>query len=75
MSFVVLAIGAAHAMPPIIGAVVGKSKSAVWIGAALGGVIAFAWGNPAFVAADLVGLGLGTWLGLSMVRNKHVDRA
>lgn len=69
MSFIVFAIGVAHAIPPIIGAVVGKSKTGVMIGAVIGGLIAFAWGNPAFIATDLIGVGLGVWLGLSVVNN------
>ena len=67
MSLTVLLIGAAHALPPVIGAVLGKSKTGVLIGALIGAVIAFASGSPAFVAADLIGVGLGTWLGLSLV--------
>lgn len=70
MSFVVFAIGAAHALPPIIGAIAGQSKKAVLIGTAIGGVIAVASGNPAFIAMDLIGLGAGTWIGFSMIDGK-----
>lgn len=69
MSFVVMAIGAAHAVPPLLGAIVGKSKMGVVIGTAIGAFIAFASGNPAFIAADLFGVGLGAWLGFSIVGN------
>lgn len=69
MSLFVLAIAAGHAVPPIVGAILGKSKSAVYIGSGIASVIAIASGNPAFIAADLVGVGLGTWLGLSMLKN------
>lgn len=67
MSFVVMAIGAAHSIPPIAGAVITKSKVGTIIGAVIAGFIAFASGNPAFVAADLIGVGIGTWLGFAMV--------
>lgn len=67
MSFVVMAIGAAHAIPPIAGAIVTKSKAGTIVGAVIAGFIAFASGNPAFVTADLIGVGIGTWLGLAMV--------
>jgi len=70
MSFLVLAIGAAHAIPPIVGASISKSKPGIVVGALIGGFIALASGNPTFIAADLVGVGLGTWLGFSMVENK-----
>lgn len=66
MSFVVIAIGAAHALPPVVGAAVSKTKAGTIIGAAIGVGVALLSGNPAFIAADLVGVGVGTWLGLSM---------
>lgn len=67
MSLVVMAIGAAHAIPPIVGAIMTKSKGGAVIGGAIGVFIAFASGNPAFVMADLIGVAIGTWLGFSMV--------
>jgi threonine/homoserine/homoserine lactone efflux protein len=70
MSFVVFAIGAAHALPPILGAALGKSKRGVWIGVAIAALIAVASGNPAFVAMDLIGVALGAWMGLSMLEQK-----
>lgn len=66
MSLTVLMIGAAHAIPPIVCAVTTKSKVGVIVGAVIGCVIAFASGNPAFVGADLLGVGVGTWLGFSI---------
>ena len=70
MSFVVLAIGAAHALPPIIGGVMSKKKAGTILGSAIALLIAFASGNPAFIAVDLIGVGIGTWLGLSIVGKK-----
>lgn len=67
MSFVVMAIGVAHAIPPLAGAIITKSKAGTVIGTVIAGFIAFASGNPAFVAADLIGVGIGTWLGITMV--------
>jgi hypothetical protein len=74
MSFVILAIGAAHAIPPIVGAAIGKSKPGVIVGSVIGGLIAFASGNPAFIAADLIGVGLGTWFGFSMIESKSEEK-
>jgi hypothetical protein len=67
MSLFVLVVAAGHAIPPVVGGVIGKSKIAVAIGAIVGGAIAIASGNPVFILADLVGVALGTWLGLSIV--------
>lgn len=70
MSFVVFAIGAAHALPPILGATIGKSKRGVWIGVTIAALIAVASGNPAFVAMDLIGVALGTWIAMSILDKK-----
>lgn len=67
MSLFVLVVVASHAIPPIIGAVIGKSKNSVVVGAVIACAIAIASGSPAFIVADLIGVGLGTWLGFSMV--------
>lgn len=67
MSFVVLAIGAAHALPPILGAAMRKSKRGVWIGVVIAALVALASGNPAFVIMDLIGVALGAWIGLSIL--------
>lgn len=68
MSFTIITIGAAHAIPPIIGAVAGKSKKAVIVGTIIGGLIAIATGKPAFAVIDLIGVGIGTWVGLAIVK-------
>lgn len=73
MSFVVIAIGAAHAIPPVIGALAAKTKVGVVVGSVVGGLIAVASGNPMFIAADLIGLGVGTWLGFSIVGNEQAS--
>ena len=70
MSFVVIAIGAAHALPPIIGGVITKTKAGVIVGAIIGGLISLLSGNSAFIVADFIGVGIGTWLGLSIVGDK-----
>lgn len=67
MSLFVLVVAAGHAIPPVIGAVVGGSKNSVVVGAVIACAIAVASGSPAFIVADLFGVGLGTWLGFSMV--------
>ena len=66
MSFVVLAIAAAYTLPPILGATMGNSKSGLWIGVAIGVLVSLISGNPAFVVMDLIGVALGTWVGLSL---------
>lgn len=71
MSLFVLVVAAGHAIPPIIGAVVGKSKNSVVVGAIIACAIAIASGSPAFIVADLIGVGLGTWLGFSMVSSTN----
>lgn len=71
MSFFVIAIGAAHALPPVIGAVTSKTKAGVVVGAAIGVAIAVLSGNAVFIAADLIGVGLGTWLGLSLLSQRN----
>lgn len=67
MSLFVLVVAAGHAIPPIIGGVIGKSKKWVIVGAVIACAIAIASGSPAFIVSDLVGVGLGSWLGFSMV--------
>lgn len=67
MSLFVLVVAAGHAIPPIIGATAGKTRGAVIIGAIIGGLIAIISGNPLFIVADLLGVGVGTWLGFSIV--------
>ncbi len=69
MSLFVLVVAAGHAIPPIIGALLGKSKNTVVVGAVIACGIAIASGNPVFIVADLVGVGLGTWLGFSILNN------
>ena len=68
MSFIVLAVAAAHALPPIVGAAISKSESGVIAGAVVGGIVAIVFGGAAYVVPDLMGVGLGVWVGLSMVK-------
>ena len=67
MSVVFLAIGAAQALPPILGATTVRSKRGLWVGAAIAILIALASGNPAFIVVDLIGVALGAWIGLSIL--------
>lgn len=69
MSLFVILIAAGHAIPPIIGAVIGKSKNSVLVGALIACAIAVATGSPAFIIPDLLGVGIGAWLGLNIVSN------
>jgi hypothetical protein len=74
MSLLVFAIAAAHATPPVIGAMVGKSKVAVYVGAAIGGLLAIASGNPVYTVADLAGVAFGLWIGLAM-KNEATEKS
>ena len=71
MSFIVLAIAAGHALPPILGAVVGKSESSVIVGAVVGVIIAIAFGSAAYLVPDLMGVALGTWVGFSIIKGEQ----
>lgn len=73
MSLFVLVVAAGHAIPPILGGVIGKSKISVIIGAVIACAIAIASGSPAFILPDLVGVGLGSWLGFSMITSASND--
>ena len=66
MSFVVLAIAAAHALPPILGSMAGKGG--LWIGVAIAVLIALASGNPAYIVMDLIAIAIGTWAGSSILK-------
>lgn len=67
MSDVFLAIGAAHALPPILSATTVRSKRGLWVRAAIAVLIALASGNPAFIVVDLIGVALGACVGLSIL--------
>ncbi|WP_155886519.1 hypothetical protein [Acidovorax sp. JHL-3] len=60
MSLFVIVVAAGHAIPPVIAAALGKSKTTVFIGAGIACAIAVMSGNPAFIATDIIGVGLGT---------------
>lgn len=74
MSLTILALAAAHALPPILGAVIGKSRKAVIIGGIIAGFIGLAAGSPAFAMYDLAGAALGIWIGFEMVSRQSQDR-
>lgn len=73
MSFFVIIMAAAHAIPPVIAAALVKSKTAVFIGTGIACTIAVISGNPAYIATDIVGVGLGTWVGLSMIKQNPTN--
>ncbi len=68
MSLVVVAIAAAHALPPILGAI--KSERGLLIGVIISVLIALVSGNPVFFVMDLFGVALGTWIGLSILKKQ-----
>lgn len=68
MSITVLAIAAAHALPPIIGGFISNTKGGVLIGALIGSAIAVGTGNSNFMIPDLIGVAAGTWIGLTVTR-------
>lgn len=67
MSFVVFAIGAAHALPPIVGAIVSRNKRGVIAGAIVGGFVALLSGSPIYIIVDLIGLAAGIWFSFSVI--------
>lgn len=73
MSLFVLVVAAGHAIPPIIGGVIGQSKKSVIVGAVIACAIAIASGSPVFIVADLIGVGLGSWLGFTMISSASHD--
>jgi hypothetical protein len=58
-----VAIAAVHAIPPIAGAAVFRTKKALLIGGVTGVALAIAVGSPAFVIPDLLGVACGVGLG------------
>ena len=73
MSMFVLAVAACHAIPPVVGSVLGKTKVAVYLGSAVGFAIAIAAGAPKYALVDVIGVGVGTWIGISMLQSKGRD--
>lgn len=73
MSFTIIAIAAAHALPPIIGAALMKTQKALITGVAIATIIALASGNIAFIIADLIGIGVGYTIGLSIIETNSKD--
>lgn len=68
MSITVLAIAAAHSLPPIIGGMINNKKSGVLVGAMIGVTIAITSGNPSYIVPDLLGVAAGTWFGYAASR-------
>ena len=69
MSLIVLSVAAAHAAPPLIGGFLWRTDKAVIIGAVIGFGVAIASGSPAFIVPDLIGVGVVTWFGFSIVNS------
>ncbi|GIZ51121.1 hypothetical protein [Noviherbaspirillum aridicola] len=65
MTIIIIAL--LHAVPVLIAATWFKTKSAVFITAALMAVFGFATGGPAYGFIDLLGTSVGVWLSLKMV--------
>lgn len=58
MSTTVLVIGLSHAIFPIVGCLL-KKKIGLWLGAALGILIAISLGGARYSGIDLIGVGIG----------------
>lgn len=71
MSLIVLAIAAAHALPPIIGGVITRSKGGIIGGAIVGALIGAATGNPVYAVADWCGVAVGTWIAWNTVPSSN----
>ena len=70
MTLVVLGIVLLHAVPVFIVGVLTKSKLILLFAAIIAGVIGVATGNPAYTAADLIGVVIAYFLGISYI-NDH----
>lgn len=69
MSLFVLLVALAHALPPILGALIIKSKIGVFFGSLIAIIIAVATGNPLFIMMDVIGVVFGTWIGIIFQKN------
>lgn len=69
----VIIIALLHCLPPIIGSFFGKSG--LKIGIAIGVIAAFIFGALVFTVFDLMGVGLGALIGLSLLgRDRASDK-
>lgn len=71
MSLFALVIAIAHGLPPILGALIIKSKNGVFWGSLIAVIIAIAAGNPLFIIIDMIGVVFGTWLAIKF--QKRID--
>ena len=67
MSAAIFIISGLHAIPPIAGAYLTKSKVGLVIGAIIGGVAAIALGGGAYAIFDLVGVAIGCLAGKCII--------
>lgn len=67
MSAAILIISGLHAIPPIAGAYLTKSKIGLTIGAIAGATVAIAIGGGAYAIFDLVGVAIGCFVGYGIV--------
>ena len=61
----ILLIALLHAIPILIIGYWKRTKSAIIIASILSGVIGVLTGNPAYIAQDLFGVGIGYYLAIS----------
>ena len=73
MSVAIIGIALLHAIPVVLVGVITKSKTRIVITALISAIIGVAWGNPAFISADLIGVFVGYSLGsLFVTKEKPV---
>ena len=70
MSIVVLTVGAAHALPILLTAIVSQRRSATLIAAVVMTAIALATGAFKFFGIDLLFIVIGTWVGFNICSSK-----
>ena len=73
MTLIVAAIGLAHGIPPALGGFSG-GKVGVVLGCFIALLIAFWSGSGQYLAFDIVGVLIGTWLGWTIAKRKSSPR-
>jgi len=70
MTGTVVFIALLHSVPVFVIAVFTKSKVALTFAAIIAGIIGVATGNPAYAIADLIGIAVAIWLGISLINSQ-----
>lgn len=72
MTGTVVFIALLHAVPVFVIAALTKSKVALTVAAIIAGIIGVTTGNPAYAIADLIGIAVAFWLGISRINRQKL---